>query len=149
VCGRAAGNTLRTQKQTESKSVNAEIVQTPSWRYKTIVVIKRQQQTAISNFSIRALQLSAGSYQDLINWYCSLLTRRTVCGRAAGNTLRTQKQTEWKSVNAEIVQTPSWRYKTIVVIKRQQQTAIRALQLYITVLKPKAELSAMFAVVFE
>jgi len=57
VCGRAAGNTLRTQKQTESKSVNAEIVQTPSWRYKTIVVIKRQQQTAISNFSIRALQL--------------------------------------------------------------------------------------------
>jgi len=56
-------------------------------------------------------------------------------------------------VNAEIVQTPSWRYKTIVVIKRQQQTAIsnfsiRALQLYIAVLKPKAELSAMFAVVF-
>ena len=49
------------------------------------------------------VRLSAGSYQDLVNWYCSLLTRRTVCGRAAGNALRTQKQPEWKSVNAEIV----------------------------------------------
>jgi len=39
--------------------------------------------------------LSVGSYQDLMDWYCSLLTRRTVCGRAAGNTPRTQKQTEW------------------------------------------------------
>jgi len=45
----------------------------------------------------------------------------------------------------EIVEIQSWRYKTIVVIKRQQQTtisnkqtnySIRALQLYITVLKP-------------
>jgi len=33
--------------------------------------------------------------QDLANWYCSLLTRRMVCGRAAESTLRTQKQTEW------------------------------------------------------
>jgi len=33
--------------------------------------------------------------QDLVNWYCRLLTRRMVCGRAAGNTSRTQKQTEW------------------------------------------------------
>jgi len=40
------------------------------------------------------VQLLAGSYQDHVNWYCSLLTRRTVCGRAAGNTPRTQKQTE-------------------------------------------------------
>jgi len=39
-------------------------------------------------------EFSAGSYQDLINWYCSLLTRCTVYGRAAGNTSRTQKQTE-------------------------------------------------------
>jgi len=53
--------------------------------------------------SASVLVLSTGSYQDVINWYCSLLTRRTVCGRAAGNTLRTQKQPEWKSVNAEIV----------------------------------------------
>jgi len=29
--------------------MKAEIVQTQSWRYKTIVVIKRQQQTTISN----------------------------------------------------------------------------------------------------
>jgi len=41
------------------------------------------------------VRLLAGSYQGLINWYCSLLTRRTVCGRAAGNTPRTQTQTEW------------------------------------------------------
>jgi len=38
---------------------------------------------------------SAGFDQDRVNWYCSLLTRRTVCGRAAGNTPRTRKQTEW------------------------------------------------------
>jgi len=36
--------------------------------------------------------LLAGSYQDLVNWYCSLLTRRTVYGRAAGNTIRTHNQ---------------------------------------------------------
>jgi len=29
--------------------MNPEIVQSQSWRYKTIVVIKRQQQTTISN----------------------------------------------------------------------------------------------------
>jgi len=40
-------------------------------------------------------EFSGGSYQDLVNWYRSLLTRRTVCGRAAGNTPRTQKRTEW------------------------------------------------------
>jgi len=40
------------------------------------------------------VQLSPRSYQDLVNWYCSLLTRRTVCRKAAGNTPRTQKQTE-------------------------------------------------------
>ena len=32
------------------------------------------------------VRLSAGSYQDLVNWYCSLLIRRTVWGRATGNT---------------------------------------------------------------
>ena len=28
-----------------------------------------------------------------LNWYCSFLTRRTVCGSAAGNTTRTHKKT--------------------------------------------------------
>jgi len=37
------------------------------------------------------IRLLAGSYQDHVNWYCNLLTRRTECGRAAGNTCRTQK----------------------------------------------------------
>jgi len=32
------------------------------------------------------VRLTAGSYQDLISCYCSLVTGRTVCGRAAGNT---------------------------------------------------------------
>ena len=41
------------------------------------------------------VRLSAGSYQDLVNWYCSLLTSRTVCGRAAVNTPRTQKHIKW------------------------------------------------------
>ena len=40
------------------------------------------------------VRLAARSYQDLVNWSCSLLTRCTVCGRrAAGNTPRTQKET--------------------------------------------------------
>ena len=68
------------------------------------------------------VRLSAGSYQDLVNWYCSLLIRRTVCGRAAGNTLRTQNRSERNET--EIAHTQSWRYKTLVVIKCQQRTTI-------------------------
>ena len=37
------------------------------------------------------VESSAKSYQDLVNWSCSLLTRRTVCGRAARNLPRIQK----------------------------------------------------------
>ena len=40
------------------------------------------------------VRLSAGSYQDLANCYCSLLTRRTVWRRAAANTSRAQKHIE-------------------------------------------------------
>jgi len=32
--------------------MNPEIVQTQAWRYKAIVVIKRQQQTTISNKTV-------------------------------------------------------------------------------------------------
>jgi len=52
--------------------------------------------------------------QATVNWYCSLLTRRTVCGRAAVNATRTQNK---PSENEPRVQTQTWRYKTIVVIK--------------------------------
>ena len=65
------------------------------------------------------VRLSAGSYQDFVDWYCSLLTRRTVCGRAAGNTPRTQNKAS--DMKPDIVQAQSWRYKTTVVIKRQEQ----------------------------
>ena len=43
---------------------------------------------------------SAGSNQDLVNWYCSLLTRRTVYGRAAGNSPRTTttKINKWNDI---------------------------------------------------
>jgi len=72
------------------------------------------------------VRLSAGSYQDLANWYCSPLARRTVYGRTAGNTTRTAGNTtrtqKKPSENEPRVQTQTWRYKTIVVIKRQQQT---------------------------
>jgi len=61
-----------------------------------------------------------GTYPDLVNWYCSLLTRRTVCGRAAGNTPRPQKKPS--GMKPEIAKTQLWRYKTIVVIKRKQPT---------------------------
>jgi len=39
-------------------------------------------------------QDAAGSCKDLVNWYCSLPTRRTMYARAAGSTHRTQKN-EW------------------------------------------------------
>jgi len=56
------------------------------------------------------------------NWYCSLLTRRTVCGRAVRKIPRTQnKPSEMKP---EIVQTQSWGYNTSVVTRGQQQTTI-------------------------
>jgi len=70
------------------------------------------------------VRCSAGSYEDLVCWYCSLLTRHTVYRRAAGNTPRTQKKKKPSEMKPEIVQTQSWRYKTIAVIKRQQQTTI-------------------------
>jgi len=41
------------------------------------------------------IRLLVGSYHDLVNWYCSLLTRPTVRGRAAGKTPRAQKPIEW------------------------------------------------------
>ena len=70
------------------------------------------------------------SYQDHLTWYCSLLTRRTVRGWAAGNT-------RWTHTKNEIVQTQSWRYKTIVVIKHQQKppyqkTATKAAKTFFT-----------------
>ena len=63
------------------------------------------------------VRLSVRSYQHLANWYCSLLTRRTVCGRAAGNTPRTHNKAS--EMKPDIVLTQSWRYKTTVVIKCQ------------------------------
>jgi len=35
---------------------------------------------------------SAGSYQNLVTWNCSLLTRRAVCGRATGNTIGLKRE---------------------------------------------------------
>jgi len=40
------------------------------------------------------VRLSAGSYQDLVNWYCSFLTRRTVCGRAVKTLVTLKKKSE-------------------------------------------------------
>jgi len=40
--------------------MNPEIVEIPSWRYKTIVVIKRRQQTTISNKLMWASLLHVG-----------------------------------------------------------------------------------------
>ena len=66
--------------------------------------------------------LKGNPCQDLVNWYSSLLTKRSVCGRATGTHPEHTKNTS--EMKPEIVQTQVWRYKTIVVIKRQQQTTI-------------------------
>jgi len=66
-------------------------------------------------FGVGWSRVSAGSYQDLVNWYCSLLTRCTVCGRAAGNTPRTQNQTR-NCTNSVVAQ------QDHCIIQRQQQT---------------------------
>jgi len=47
--------------------MNPEIVQSQSWRYKTIVVIKRQQQTTISNKqTIRVITLFFSIFVSLL-----------------------------------------------------------------------------------
>jgi len=48
-------------------------------------------------------EFSAGSYQDLVNSFCSLLTRRTVRRRVAGNT--TRKPNKRSQIKAGFVQT--------------------------------------------
>ena len=58
--------------------------------------------------ALGTVRLSAGLYQDLINWYCSLLTWRKVCGRAAGITSGTQ--TKPSQMKPDIIPTQSWRY---------------------------------------
>ena len=50
------------------------------------------------------VRLSAGSYQDHVNWYCSLQT---------------------SNKTRHCTKTQSWRYKTTVVIKRHQQNTKR------------------------
>ena len=67
------------------------------------------------------VRLLSRSYQDLVNWYCGLLTRRTVCGKICRELTQNIK-TGRVNMKPEIVQTQSWRYKTMVVIKRQHQT---------------------------
>jgi len=70
--------------------------------------------------STSGVRLSVGSYRNLVNWYCSLLIRRTVCRRAAGNTTRTQNKPS--QMIPDIVWTQLWRYKTTVIIKRHQKS---------------------------
>jgi len=61
---------------------------------------------------------SAGSYQDLVNWYCSLLTRRMVCVRAAGAVVQNAKT----QPNQMILDLEQSCHKTIVDIKHHQNT---------------------------
>jgi len=107
--------------------------------FKTGYKIDQNNQTTTQTtqtWPVRGLVVSASasvlvaSYQDHLTWYCSLLTRRTVRGWAAGNT-------RWTHTKNEIVQTQSWRYKTIVVIKHQQKppyqkTATKAAKTFFT-----------------
>jgi len=62
------------------------------------------QSVLVQHTDRSGVRLSAGSYQDFANWYCSLLTRRKVCGRAAENTPRTQnKPSEMKPEIVSVV----------------------------------------------
>ena len=64
-------------------------------------------------------EFPAGSYQDLVNWYRSLLPGARCAEELQGsNPEHTNKPSEMKP---EIAQTQSWRCKTIAVTKRQQQ----------------------------
>jgi len=67
-------------------------------------------------------ELSAGCYEDLVHWYCSLRTRRTVSTRAAGNIAGTQRKLG--QIIPDIVQTQSWHYNTTAVIQRHQKRYI-------------------------
>jgi len=72
----------------------------------------------------------AVSYQDLVNWYCSLLTRRTVYGRAAGNSPRTTtKINKWKGTwncrNSVVALQDHCSYKTPTTNHHIKQTFVR------------------------
>ena len=60
------------------------------------------------------VRLSAGSYQDLVNWYCNLLTWSTKCAIQIAK----QNQVKWYRT---LLQTQSWRYTTVL----QLQSAIK------------------------
>jgi len=65
---------------------------------------------------------SLACYQDLVNWYNSLLTRPRCTEELQGtHPEHKNKPSEMKS---EIAKTQSWRYKTTAVIKHQRQTTI-------------------------
>jgi len=65
---------------------------------------------------------SLASYQDLINWYNSLLTRPRCTEELQEHTQNTKtNRVKW---NQKLYKTQSWRYKTTAVIKHQRQTTI-------------------------
>jgi len=60
-------------------------------------------------------RLLAVAYQEYVNWHCNLLIRRRLCGRAV--------ETTHKAKNNETdLNTQSWLYNTIAVVKRHQNT---------------------------
>ena len=67
--------------------------------------------------------LSAGSYQDLIKIGTAAFLPGARCAEELQGT-HPEHRNKPSELKAEIVQTQSWRYKTVVVIKRQQQTTI-------------------------
>jgi len=73
---------------------------------------------------IKKIRFSAGSYQDLANWYCSIFTRRTVCKRAAGNTPRTQKQIR-NCTNSVVALQDHCRYKATTTNHHIKKKKIR------------------------
>jgi len=76
------------------------------------------------------VRLSARSCQDLVNWYCNPLTRRTLCRRAAGNTPRTKKN-DWTETrictNSVVVLQDHCRYTAPATnhhIKKHKKTKV-------------------------
>jgi len=64
------------------------------------------------HFDVKTIELSG----------ITVLTRRTVCRGAAGNTSKTRKKLVKR--NQTLHKTHSWGYKTIALIKRHQQNTI-------------------------
>jgi len=97
------------------QQISGKLISFSTIRHNVHLIQRPARGLVVSAFALVLVRREFDSWPGLTKtliWYYILLTRRTVCGRAAGNTIWTREQkNEW--TETAIVQTQSWRYKTM------------------------------------